>query len=98
MKESLMLERIVFLGATKPNSDDFPLKSNYVYSVNEDLSSIHEKNGLSNKYLTHSFRISCITNLRAAGVPVEEVASIIGRKDISSTYNYNRFLAISEPV
>ena len=96
MKESLMLERIVFLGATKPNSDDFPLKSNYVYSVNEDLSSIHEKNGLSNKYLTHSFRISCITNLRAAGVPVEEVASIIGRKDISSTYN--RFLATSEPV
>lgn len=49
--------------------------------------------GITKRVFPHNFRHSYITHLLEAGVPITEVASLVGHKDIQTTYSTYMHLA-----
>lgn len=82
----------------RKNSDDFVFRNSvekqiHVNDYSEDLKKRAIKAGIIKRVFPHNFRHSYITHLLEAGVPITEVASLVGHKDIQTTYSTYMHLA-----
>lgn len=68
-------------------------KQLHVNDFSEDLKKRALKAGVIKRTFPHNFRHSYITHLLEAGVPITEVASLVGHKDIQTTYSTYMHLA-----
>jgi integrase len=68
-------------------------KQIHVNDYSEDLKKRAVKAGITKRVFPHNFRHSYITHLLEAGVPITEVASLVGHKDIQTTYSTYMHLA-----
>lgn len=59
----------------------------HVSDYSEDLKKRAIKAGVTKRTFPHNFRHSYITHMLEAGVPITEVASLVGHKDIQTTYS-----------
>jgi site-specific recombinase XerD len=59
----------------------------------EDLKKRAIKAGITKRVFPHNFRHSYITHMLEAGVPITEVATLVGHKDIQTTYSTYMHLA-----
>lgn len=59
--------------------------------VNEEIKRICIEKNISKRYLSHSFRAGYITKLSEAGVPIQQIAKLVGHKYTSSTQRYDRY-------
>jgi integrase/recombinase XerD len=80
------------------NADDFVFRNSKEQQVNvsdysEDLKKRARIAGIIKRVFPHNFRHSYITHLLEAGVPITEVASLVGHKDIQTTYSTYMHLA-----
>jgi len=80
------------------NPDDFVFRNSvekqiHVNDYSEDLKKRALKAGITKRVFPHNFRHSYITHLLEAGVPITEVASLVGHKDIQTTYSTYMHLA-----
>lgn len=80
------------------NGDEFVFRNARNKHVNvEDFSTDLKKRakaaGITKRVFPHNFRHSYITHLLEAGVPITEVASLVGHKDIQTTYSTYMHLA-----
>ena len=80
------------------NQDDFVFrnaveKKIHVTDFSEDLKKRAIKAGVTKRVFPHNFRHSYITHLLETGVPITEVASLVGHKDIQTTYSTYMHLA-----
>lgn len=80
------------------NGDEFVFRNARDKHVNvEDFSTDLKKRarsaGITKRVFPHNFRHSYITHLLEAGVPITEVASLVGHKDIQTTYSTYMHLA-----
>ena len=80
------------------SQDDFVFRNaveNHIhvndYSIN--LKRRAKAAGIKKRVFPHNFRHSYITHLLEAGVPITEVASLVGHKDIQTTYSTYMHLA-----
>lgn len=64
-----------------------------VTDYSNDLKKRAIKAGIVKRVFPHNFRHSYITHMLEAGVPITEVASLVGHKDIQTTYNNYMHLA-----
>jgi site-specific recombinase XerD len=65
----------------------------HVQDYSEDLKKRATVAGVTKRVFPHNFRHSYITHLLEAGVPITEVASLVGHKDIQTTYSTYMHLA-----
>jgi integrase len=74
------------------NADDhgIHLSRNVIELVNKDIQHIAKQYGYKGTYSTHSFRVGFITRLLRDS-NVQDVAEIIGHKNLMSTMAYNRY-------
>lgn len=79
------LDEYVFINAAgkKVNVSDY----------STDLKIRAKKAGIIKRTFPHNFRHSYITHMLEAGVPITEVASLVGHKDIQTTYSTYMHLA-----
>lgn len=80
------------------NPDDYVFRNALEKPINaQDYSSDLKKRALSagvtKRVFPHNFRHSYITQLLETGVPITEVASLVGHKDIQTTYDTYMHLA-----
>jgi integrase len=68
-------------------------KQVHVQDYSEDLKKRAVTAGITKRTFPHNFRHSYITHLLEAGVPITEVASLVGHKDIQTTYSTYMHLA-----
>lgn len=68
-------------------------KQVHVQDYSEDLKKRAVTAGVTKRTFPHNFRHSYITHLLEAGVPITEVASLVGHKDIQTTYSTYMHLA-----
>ena len=78
--------------------DDYVFRNAMEKQVNapdfsEDLKRRAKEAGIIKRVFPHNFRHSYITHLLEAGVPITEVASLVGHKDIQTTYSTYMHLA-----
>ncbi len=64
-----------------------------VTDFSEDLKKRARAAGVIKRTFPHNFRHSYITHMLEAGVPITEVASLVGHKDIQTTYSTYMHLA-----
>lgn len=64
-----------------------------VTDYSEDLKKRAIKAGITKRVFPHNFRHSYITHMLEAGVPITEVATLVGHKDIQTTYSTYMHLA-----
>lgn len=64
-----------------------------VSDFSQDLKRRAKTAGVMKRVFPHNFRHSYITHLLEAGVPITEVASLVGHKDIQTTYSNYMHLA-----
>lgn len=72
------------------NSTD---KQIQVTDYSEDLKRRAKEAGVTKRTFPHNFRHSYITHMLEAGVPITEVATLVGHKDIQTTYSTYMHLA-----
>ena len=65
----------------------------HVSDFSSDLKKRAKQAGITKRTFPHNFRHSYITHLLEAGVPITEVASLVGHKDIQTTYSTYMHLA-----
>jgi site-specific recombinase XerD len=80
------------------NPNDFVFRNSkekkvHVGDFSEDLKRRGRTAGVIKRVFPHNFRHSYITHLLEAGVPITEVASLVGHKDIQTTYSTYMHLA-----
>jgi len=80
------------------NPDDYVFRNSkekqvHVQDYSEDLKKRAVKAGVTKRTFPHNFRHSYITHLLETGVPITEVASLVGHKDIQTTYSTYMHLA-----
>ncbi|MBI2621998.1 MAG: tyrosine-type recombinase/integrase [Candidatus Levybacteria bacterium] len=80
------------------NENDFVFRNSQEKQVNapdfsEDLKKRAKTAGITKRIYPHIFRHSYITHLLESGVPITEVASLVGHKDIQTTYGNYMHLA-----
>ena len=68
-------------------------KQIHVQDYSEDLKKRAVAAGVTKRTFPHNFRHSYITHMLEAGVPITEVASLAGHKDIQTTYETYMHLA-----
>jgi len=68
-------------------------KQVHVQDYSDDLKCRAKAAGVTKRVFPHNFRHSYITHLLEAGVPITEVASLVGHKDIQTTYSTYMHLA-----
>ncbi len=68
-------------------------KKIHVQDYSEDLKRRATEAGITKRTFPHNFRHSYITHLLESGVPITEVASLVGHKDIQTTYSTYMHLA-----
>jgi len=78
--------------------DDFVFRNSRekqarVTEYSNDLKKRAKVAGITKRVFPHNFRHSYITHLLEAGVPITEVASLVGHKDIQTTYSTYMHLA-----
>lgn len=83
--EGRNLDDFVFLNAAEKKVN----VSDYI----EDLKKRAKKAGVTKRTFPHNFRHSYITHMLEVGVPITEVASLVGHKDIQTTYSTYMHLA-----
>lgn len=64
-----------------------------VTDYSEDLKRRAKKAEITKRVFPHNFRHSYITHMLEAGVPITEVATLVGHKDIQTTYSTYMHLA-----
>ncbi len=64
-----------------------------VTDFNSDLKRRAKAAGITKRAFPHNFRHSYITHMLETGVPITEVASLVGHKDIQTTYSTYMHLA-----
>lgn len=64
-----------------------------VTEYSQDLKKRARKAGITKRVFPHNFRHSYITHMLEAGVPITEVATLVGHKDIQTTYSTYMHLA-----
>lgn len=64
-----------------------------VTEFSQDLKKRARKAGITKRVFPHNFRHSYITHMLEAGVPITEVATLVGHKDIQTTYSTYMHLA-----
>jgi site-specific recombinase XerD len=72
---------------------NFVEKQFHVTDFSADLKRRAIKAGITKRTFPHNLRHSYITHLLEAGVPITEVASLVGHKDIQTTYSTYMHLA-----
>ena len=72
------------------NSSD---KQIHVTDYSHDLKQRALKAGVMKRTFPHNFRHSYVTHMLEAGVPITEVATLVGHKDIQTTYSTYMHLA-----
>lgn len=72
---------------------NFVEKQFHVADFSADLKRRAIKAGITKRTFPHNLRHSYITHLLEAGVPITEVASLVGHKDIQTTYSTYMHLA-----
>jgi len=85
LTEGRMLDDYVFV-----NIEDHKLNPQ---DYSSDLKRRAKITGITKRVFPHNFRHSYITHLLEAGVPITEVASLVGHKDIQTTYSTYMHLA-----
>lgn len=80
------------------NGNDYVFRNSkekqvHVGDFSEDLKRRGRAAGITKRVFPHNFRHSYITHLLEAGVPITEVASLVGHKDIQTTYSTYMHLA-----
>lgn len=68
-------------------------KQIHVSDYSHDLKIRAKKAGIIKRVFPHNFRHSYITHMLEAGVPITEVATLVGHKDIQTTYSTYMHLA-----
>lgn len=68
-------------------------KTIQVTDFSQDLKRRAKAAGINKRVFPHNFRHSYITHMLEAGVPITEVASLVGHKDIQTTYDTYMHLA-----
>jgi integrase/recombinase XerD len=64
-----------------------------VTEYSQDLKKRARKAGITKRVFPHNFRHSYITHMLESGVPITEVANLVGHKDIRTTYSTYMHLA-----
>lgn len=64
-----------------------------IQDYSDDLKKRAVASGVTKRTFPHNFRHSYITHMLEAGVPITEVASLVGHKDIKTTYETYMHLA-----
>ena len=80
------------------NPDDYVFRNSQEKQVHapdfsEDLKKRAVKAGVTKRTFPHNFRHSYATHMLEAGVPITEVATLLGHKDIQTTYDNYMHLA-----
>lgn len=80
------------------NPNDFVFRNTkekqvHVQDFSDDLKRRAVEAGVTKRTFPHNFRHSYITHLLEAGVPITEVATLVGHKDIQTTYSTYMHLA-----
>lgn len=80
------------------NPDDYVFRNTvekqiHVSDFSFDLKKRAKAAGVTKRTFPHNFRHSYITHMLEAGVPITEVASLVGHKDIQTTYETYMHLA-----
>lgn len=65
----------------------------HVTEYSQDLKKRARKAGITKRVFPHNFRHSYITHMLEAAVPITEVATLVGHKDIQTTYSTYMHLA-----
>ncbi len=78
--------------------DDFVFRNTvekqfHVSDYSSDLKKRAKAAGITKRTFPHNFRHSYITHMLEAGVPITEVATLVGHKDIQTTYSTYMHLA-----
>ncbi len=78
--------------------DDYVFRNAVEHQINstdysKDLKARAEIAGVNKRTFPHNFRHSYITHMLEAGVPITEVATLVGHKDIRTTYSNYMHLA-----
>lgn len=68
-------------------------KQIHVTEYSQDLKRRARESGVTKRSFPHNFRHSYITHMLEAGVPITEVATLVGHKDIQTTYDTYMHLA-----
>lgn len=88
----------LLLADRKPDERVFRNTSGKQVQVTEysgDLKRRAKKAGITKRVFPHNFRHTYITHMLEAGVPITEVATLVGHKDIQTTYSTYMHLADS---
>lgn len=72
------------------NSQEKPIQ---VTDFSNDLKKRAKKAGITKRVFPHNFRHSYATHMLESGVPITEVATLLGHKDIQTTYDNYMHLA-----
>jgi integrase len=80
------------------NPDDYVFRNTkekqvHVQDYSDDLKRRAIAAGVTKRTFPHNFRHSYITHMLEAGVPITEVATLVGHKDIQTTYSTYMHLA-----